>query len=488
LKTVHSADSASLPPGTQIGSWRVVSQHGKGSYGVVYRVEKVGQENSGPFALKVARHPLDPRFEREWELLSRIRHPQVPRFEVQGWVTLPGGVPFPYVVMEWVEGVPLYEWAEREPRTSRQVLRVLAQVAQALEATHAVEGVHRDVKGDNVRVRTGDGTAVLLDFGSGYFRGAPVLTRQPPPPGTDRYWSPECLRFQLKWLRHPTRRYEAGPADDLYALGVMAYRLVAGVYPPPWKDFIETEEGAQLVVPEPVPVETRAKVSPELAALINQLLSDEPSARGSASEVAEALEHAADASGDGGDQPITRIAEEAPRERVPAWNAEDSSSSEPAVAVPAPGMRARTVSPTRPDPRWPQRLVVAAGVLFAVGLWWVAKAFSGSESAEVYVQGPSASKQDAGVVGIGDELPEALVVEAPAAQGTGGMGQNMLKKPLPGQHRPPCQKPTVEINGGCWVQMGELTPPCGTRYLEWNKECYLPVFDLPRPPPNSIEQ
>ncbi len=102
MKTVRSADSTSLLPGTQMGSWRVKGQHGSGSYGVVYRVEKVGQEDAGPFALKVAKHPLDPRFEREGELLSRIHHPHVPRFEARGWVTFPGGVPFPYVVMEWV--------------------------------------------------------------------------------------------------------------------------------------------------------------------------------------------------------------------------------------------------------------------------------------------------------------------------------------------------------------------------------------------------
>jgi len=488
LKTVHSADSAALLPGTQVGSWRVVSQHGKGSYGVVYRVEKIGQESSGPFALKVARHPLDPRFEREWELLSRIRHPQVPRLEVQGWVTFPGGVPFPYVVMEWVEGVPLYEWATREPRTSRQVLRVLAQVARALEATHAVQAVHRDVKGDNVRVRTGDGTAVLLDFGSGYFRGAQVLTRQPPPPGTDRYWSPECLRFQMKWLRQPTRRYEAGPADDLYALGVMAYRLVAGVYPPAWMDFIETDEGAQLVAPEPVPVETRATVSPELAALINKLLSDEPSARGTAAEVAQALEHAANSSGDGVDQPITPIAVPASRKRVPAWMAEDSEESEAAVAVRARGEHASRLAPPRPGRRWPQRLAIAAGMLLAVGIGWAAQTLVGGKSAGEYVQGPRASEQDAGAVAVGDEAPEVPVGEAPPEQGTGGMSLNMLKKPLPGQHRPPCQKPMVEINGGCWVRMGETTPPCGARSYEWNKECYLPVFDAPRPPPNSLEQ
>ncbi|HEX8702910.1 MAG TPA: hypothetical protein VF815_29005 [Myxococcaceae bacterium] len=66
METGRTADPAALPPGTQVGSWRVVGQKGSGSYGIVYRVERVGQEEAGPFSLKVVRHPLDRRFEWEW--------------------------------------------------------------------------------------------------------------------------------------------------------------------------------------------------------------------------------------------------------------------------------------------------------------------------------------------------------------------------------------------------------------------------------------
>jgi predicted Ser/Thr protein kinase len=441
-----------------VGSWRVVSLQGSGSYGVVYLVEKVGQADAGPFALKLAKHPLDPRFEREGELLSRIHHPCVPRLEARGWLTFPGGVPFPYLVMEWVEGMPLYAWAAQQERTSRQVLRLLAQVARALEATHAAEGVHRDVKGDNVRVRAEDGSAVLIDFGSGYFRGAPILTRQPPPPGTGKYWSPECLRFQWKWLRHPTMRYEAGPADDLYALGVMAYRLVTGVYPPPGVDFVETEEGTQLVQPAPVPVETRVTVCPELAALITQLLSDEPSARGSTAEVAEAFERAANIAGPRADQPIT------------------------ALSAQAPGASTPRAAPPRHELRGLQWLAVGVSVLLGFGVGWMAHKLTGLEPAGVAGSGRGASKQDADVVGLGDEVPAAPVSETSSKPERSGMALDMPKKPLPGQHRPPCRKPAVEINGGCWVLLEEAPPPCGARSIEWNKGCYVPLLELAQPP------
>ncbi|NMO20011.1 serine/threonine protein kinase, partial [Pyxidicoccus fallax] len=66
---------ASLPPGTEVGSWRVLERRGRGNYGAVYRVERIGNPGAGPFALKLATHPLDPRFEREAEMLSLIHHP-----------------------------------------------------------------------------------------------------------------------------------------------------------------------------------------------------------------------------------------------------------------------------------------------------------------------------------------------------------------------------------------------------------------------------
>lgn len=441
-----------LPPETRIGSWRVVSLQGQGSYGAVYKVEPVTGP-PGAMALKLALHHRDPRFEREAELLSRIRHPSVPRLHERGGWEMPGGGVFPYLVMEWVEGVSLYEWAAQQPRTSREVLRVLAQVARALEATHAEEGVHRDVKGDNIRVRTGDGRAVLMDFGSCNYRRAPVLTRQPPPPGTPEYYSPESLRFQWENRHQPTARYEALPADDLYALGITAYRLVAGRYPPS-VNLKATEEGFEFVSPGWGAPETWGSLAPELAELIRQLLSNEPHARGRTSEVAEGLEHAEKHAGPHADQPIVSRTDQAP----------------PPLKAPQP----KSPQPTFP---WKRGLAWAVGVGLAVSVGW----WGGRLSVR---GGPSEARREEGSrVGLAEAVLPPAWDGGLLGSGRAGVWLGVPKKPFPGQRRPPCRPQyEKEINGGCWTHPHEAPPPpCEDSAFEWQGGCYIPVLEIRRP-------
>jgi serine/threonine protein kinase len=88
-------------------------------------------------ALKLALHPADPRFTREVELLSRLSHAHIPRLLGHGEWQPPGGTPYPFVAMEWVDGVPLYHWTRLHPASCQQVLHWLAQLASALAALHA---------------------------------------------------------------------------------------------------------------------------------------------------------------------------------------------------------------------------------------------------------------------------------------------------------------------------------------------------------------
>ncbi len=222
---------ALLPPGTQVGPWRVVEWVGRGVHGAVYRAVRVGQENSLPVALKLALLPRDPRFAREVELLSRSHHPHIPCLIDHGEWQPPDGTTHPYIAMEWVDGVPLYDWARLYHPTPQQMLRLLAQLALALQYVHAQGALHRDVKGANALVRRSDSRLFLTDFGSCIYPGADTFTPPPLPPGTPAYRSPEAWLFSIQHSRAFTAPYSAGPADDLYALGVTACRLATGTYP-----------------------------------------------------------------------------------------------------------------------------------------------------------------------------------------------------------------------------------------------------------------
>ncbi len=182
-------DPTALFPGTQVGAWRVEELRGRGSFGAVYRAVSVRPGPVRTVALKLAILPGDKRFEREAELLSRIRCAAVPRLLDSGTWRSPVGDVHPFVVMEWVEGEPLYLWAARRNPSSRQMLALLAQAARALQATHEVSGVHRDVKGSNMLVRPVDGRLFLTDFGEGYPAGADRLTPWNSVPGTRDYRS-----------------------------------------------------------------------------------------------------------------------------------------------------------------------------------------------------------------------------------------------------------------------------------------------------------
>ncbi|MBN1207116.1 MAG: serine/threonine protein kinase [Myxococcaceae bacterium] len=458
MENSRRVSPAALPAGTVVGSWCVVSQRGRGSYGAVYRAEKVGDVGAGPFALKVALYPWDPRFEREGELLSRIHHPHVPGLHERGWWTGPGGQSFPYLVMDWIEGVQLYEWASRHRLTSRQALRLLAQVARALEATHGpgVDGVHRDVKGENVLVRE-DAHAVLTDFGSGLFRGASTITRQQPPPGTPQYQSPESLRFQFEHLRQPSARYEARPADDVYALGLTAYRLVTGRYPPATVELEETEEGNRLIHLPLEPPEKWVTLSPELAALIRRMLANEPAARGTAGEVAQAAERAAKRRGRAADRPIALLQGSVPSEGLP-WLERLRS--------------ART---------WRKALLAAAaGALVVGGLWGTAQREE-ERPQEVAQVAQEEGKEDGGTTGLVEATLESRVGEVAEEPGRVVVGVEVPSEPVPGQRLRPCKKPDTEINGGCWKRLADEVPPCADNSYEWENRCYSPSMAPAQP-------
>lgn len=450
----------SLPPGTRVGPWRVLGLHAMGSFGVVYQVEH--DSLGGPFALKLARQPGDPRFALEVELLSRTHHPNVPRLHDSGQWSGPGGALFPFFVMDWVQGLPLYSWARLRPRSSRELLRVAAQAASALQAVHSAGGVHRDFKGDNLLVRPEDGHVTLVDFGSCTFRGAPVLTRQSEPPGTPHYHSPQAQLHQWKFRHRLHARYVATAADDVYALGVTAYRVAAGRYPLIADELSTDTEVEELFssFPALVPVDQLVQLSPGLARWIRQMMAVQPEARGTVAELAVGLALAADTEGPEADRPIGP--------RTAAEQVEPQASSPPVRQE----LSRRTVF-----------ALVAAGVglMVAGGLLHALLAPFSPADMRGHEQVARASAQDGDTAALGEagltEPPSPPQPEASQKR----ISAQVPAEPLAGQRRPPCKRPEVEINGGCWVPVAGESPPCVERTYEWRRQCYMPFMAPPRP-------
>jgi eukaryotic-like serine/threonine-protein kinase len=224
---MNELNMSPLPPGTLIAGDVVEAVLGAGGFGTVYQMRGPQGRRS---ALKMI--PLENGEDRAWReafIGSRLHlhHPNLAR--VLGAGSWPDKDPrFVYLKQELVDGVTLDVWAREHAVDTHQVVDRVLEVARALAVVHEAKVVHRDVKEANVLVRKSDGQAVLVDFGVGYYAGAPTLTEGLFPPGTLRYRSPEAWRFGQENKDVPGAHYRAGVGDDLYALGVVFYRLLTG--------------------------------------------------------------------------------------------------------------------------------------------------------------------------------------------------------------------------------------------------------------------
>jgi serine/threonine protein kinase len=364
--------------------------------------------------------------------------------------------------------VPLYDWARLYHPTPQQMLRLLAQLALALQYLHAQDALHRDVKGSNTQVRRSDSRLFLTDFGSSIYPGAAPLTPTPLPPGTPAYRSPEAWLFAAQHRRDATH-YIAGPADDLYALGVTACRLVTGAYPE-LGEAHAVEPGTWRVEPLMLPEALySARVAPPLRALILRMLSLRPEQRGTAALLAQEMERAAASLSD-------------------SQASRSASLQEPAAEQSA-GAKAPPRTPLR---SW--RLGLAAGaasLLLATWIWWRTPGEPVESASVAQTENAEEGQPDTGPVGLGEAVASASTEDAPETPGPRVMAEETPPEPLPGQTRPDAKgrcprKRLVALNGGCWKKLSEDQEDCaGLRGQLYKGTCYLPYIPPGRPPTSS---
>jgi tetratricopeptide (TPR) repeat protein len=256
--------------------YQVLQELAAGGMGRVYLARDVALERF--VALKVLsdtwrdHRELRERFLREARVAAKLSHPNVVAVHDVG-----DDDGRPYMALEYVEGRDLSSLLkERGKLTSGEALPILLAVAQALEAAHELGIVHRDVKPGNVFLRK-DGAIKLGDFGIARLEGLD-LTETGIAVGTPRYMAPEQACGQ-----------SVDGRADVYALGVMTYRLLTGRPP-----FVGGDLAYQHVhATPPDPREFEPGIPPMLAQLILSCLAKKPSSRPpTAARFAELLEAA----------------------------------------------------------------------------------------------------------------------------------------------------------------------------------------------------
>ncbi len=156
------------------------------------------------------------RFRAEARHAAAVAHPAIA--QVYDYQEAGSGQP-PFLVMEFVDGPPLTRLLTAGPLEASRVLGIVAQAADGLAAAHAVGLVHRDIKPGNLLIGPGE-TVKITDFGIAYAAGSAPLTRTGSIIGTPAYIAPERVAGA-----------SAGPASDLYSLGIVAWECLAGTMP-----------------------------------------------------------------------------------------------------------------------------------------------------------------------------------------------------------------------------------------------------------------
>lgn len=216
--------------GKRVGNYRLLKLIGRGGMGKVFLASRDDEEFRKTVAVKLVNpfwsdDEMAQRFRRERQILAKLEHPNIARL-LDGGATQDKVL---FLVMEYVEGIPITEYCKDKCKTTNQRLKIFLKVCEAVKFAHQNLIIHRDLKPNNILV-TADGTVKLLDFGvakllqpdlldvSGNLTlGTNILT--------PNYASPEQLKGET-----------ITTASDVYSLGVLLYELLSGNRPYDLKD------------------------------------------------------------------------------------------------------------------------------------------------------------------------------------------------------------------------------------------------------------
>jgi hypothetical protein len=263
-----------------VPGYEVLGVLGRGGMGAVYQARHVRLKRVVALKVISAGAQAGPeelgRFRTEAEAAARLQHPNIVQIYEVGTYG-PGGAEHPYMALEFVEGGSL---AQRPSAAIGELVKIMVQVARAVQHAHERGVIHRDLKPANVLL-TKDGTPKITDFGlAKQLEGDAARTASGAVMGTPAYMAPE---------QAAGRTHDIGPRSDVYSLGAVLYELLAGRPPfvgPSVLGILEQVRSA-----DPLPPSRLRKVPRDLETICLKCLAKEPARRyASARELADDLE------------------------------------------------------------------------------------------------------------------------------------------------------------------------------------------------------
>jgi len=267
-------------PGQRLDHYEIVELLGSGSYAESYKAIDV--RDGRTVVLKIPSPDLfsEPatlsRWRREAEVARKLHHPSV-----QSAVDIGESRTEPYLVLEYIEGVPLRKRLQAGPIPIETAIDWGRQLAAGLAYLHSQGVTHRDLKPENVLI-TPDGRLVIADFGTAQLAGARRLTWKhlSESLGTPDYMSPEQVQGERGDVR-----------SDVYAWGVMMYEMLTGRVPFEGDNFMAVMAGHLQGDPKPIR-KLRPEVPPALEAVVMHAMRRYPEHRyPSAEALLDDLEH-----------------------------------------------------------------------------------------------------------------------------------------------------------------------------------------------------
>ena len=242
--------------GRQIGAWTIKQRIADGGMGAVFLAERSDREYAQTAALKIMTAQLlakdaVARFRAERQILASLNHPNIAKL-IDGGSTTEN---LPYLVLEYVDGLPVDVYCDENRLDIEARLKLFMKVCDAVDYAHRNLVVHRDLKPNNILVDS-SGEPKLLDFGiaklleSNSILQTVAVTQEGTLLLTPEYASPEQVRGESPTV-----------ATDVYALGVLLYRMLTGQSP--YADSLSSKHAMERAILETVPKRPSTSITVE---------------------------------------------------------------------------------------------------------------------------------------------------------------------------------------------------------------------------------